>query len=176
VRAVGDRSSREFEGGLVIATDRWPVILMDYPEARIPDASLHEALKFHEHLMSEARRAGERVFHVTDLSRMLELAPASQRKYAGEWMGHTLALQRTASLGGANVSPSAIVRGLVTAINWFHQAPNPTVWVATRREAYAIALKAFERAGTRLRPDLHAWLTAAADGQRGGARSSPGKP
>jgi hypothetical protein len=173
---VGARGSHEFEG-LLISAERWPLILMEFPERRFADASLHRGLDCLEAMMVESKHAAEKIFIITDLTRMNELASASQRKHSGEWMGRTLSLQREATLGGANVSPSAIVRGLVTAINWFQKAPMPTVWVATRREAFVVAIKAFEQAGTRLRPDLHAWLAeAAAERRAGGPASSSGRP
>ena len=125
------------------------------------NASLQAAFKFFEELLASAQRAGERIYVITDLTRMTELAPASQRKYSGEWLERTFSLQRAATLGVANVSSSVIVRGLVTAINWFKDVPMPTVWVSSRREAYAAAARAFDRAGTRLRPELGAWLRGA---------------
>ena len=46
---------------------------------------------------------------------MTQLAPASQRKCVADWMARTLMLQKTVSLGGANVTPSTILRGLITS-------------------------------------------------------------
>jgi RecJ-like exonuclease len=163
VKRVDARGSHYFEG-LHLAVDRWPLVLMDFPERRIADSSLHQAFGLFEELLASAQRAAERVYVITDLTRMTELAPASQRKYASDWLERTMALQRAVTLGVANVTPSVIVRGLVTALSWFKDAPVPTVWVATRREAYGAAASAFERAGTRLRPELGMWL--AAEGSR----------
>jgi RecJ-like exonuclease len=153
MHTVGARESREFEG-LLVSTDLWPLILMEFPERKLSDDALRGGLQAIEDLLDEARKAREKTYQVTDLTRMHELAPASQRKYAGEWMKRTHALQRTASIGGANVTPSTIVRGLVTAINWIQPAPTPTIFVATRKEAFALAAKAFDDASVRLRPEV----------------------
>jgi hypothetical protein len=152
------RSSREFEG-LLIGTDDWPIILMEFPERRIADTALHSALRFLEDLMGDAEKASEKTFQITDLTRMHELAGASQRKYASEWLRRTRALQCAASFGGANVTPSTILRGLITAINWVQSASTPTVFVATRKEAIAAAIEMFDHENAPLRPDLLARLT-----------------
>lgn len=172
---MGTPRSRRFEE-LLIATDRWPLVLLEFPDRRIADSSLRDALAFHEELMVHAQRSGERIYVVTDLTRMTELAPASQRKYAGEWLQRTFALQQATTLGVANVSPSVIVRGLVTAIGWFQNIPVPTVWVATRKDAYAAAVRTFDEAGTRLRPELAASLTADGEPKPSRSPSGPGKP
>jgi hypothetical protein len=65
-------------------------------------------------------------------------------------MRRTVPLQRAASLGGANVTPSTVLRGLITAINWFQPPPMPTLYVATRREALAAAIDALNAAGTHI--------------------------
>jgi hypothetical protein len=148
---------REFEG-LRITTSDWPVMLMEFPEKVVPDSALHSCLAYFEQLLKRAKGAGEKTYTITDLSRMYHLAPASQRKYVAEWMASTLPLQRIASLGGANITPSTILRGLITAIYWVSPPPMPSVFVATRREAYAEAVKAFDAAGVPLRSELRAAL------------------
>ena len=155
---MGIRVSRDFEG-LSIATEDWPIILMDFPEHRVSDGSLEGALRHIEDLLIDAKRSHEMTYQITDISRMHELAPASQRKYAREWMKRTLSLQREASLGGANVTPSAILRGLITAVNWFQEPTTPTVFVATRKEALATAMMAFDDAHIRMPSEVRVRVT-----------------
>ena len=108
--------------------------------------AVRAALAYIERLFREAKEAGQRFYQITDLTRMNEIPSAGQRKYVGEWMQRTVPLQKIASLGGANVTPSTIMRGIITAINWFQPPPMPTIYVATRQEALTSALKIFDAA------------------------------
>jgi hypothetical protein len=133
---------------------------MEFPAHRFTDAALDASLQFIEELLRGARDAGEMTFQVTDLSRVHKLPPESQRKCATAWVKRTWALHEAASLGGVAVTPSAIIRGLVTLVNWWHESRRPTSFVATRQEAFAMAIKAFDEGQVRLRPDLRARLVA----------------
>jgi hypothetical protein len=141
-------------GGLRIETSDWPIVLMEIPERRLEDSAFHEGLAHIERLFREAKEIGERFYLITDLTLMSEMPPAAQRKYAGEWMQRTVPLQKIASLGGANVTPSTIMRGVITAINWFQPPPMPTVYVATRREAFVSAVRTFDAAKIALPVDV----------------------
>jgi hypothetical protein len=94
--------------------------------------------------MLECRRDRERFALVTDLGRLNQLPPASQRRFCGEWMQRTVELQGATSVGGANVTPSAITRGIVTAIFWFQKPLVPTLFFATRSEATLQAIRWLE--------------------------------
>ena len=155
-----ERCVREW-GGLRIDTRDWPVVLMDLPERRIEDSHLHEGLACLEQLLSDCGKSGTKTYQITDLTRMREVAPASQRKYAAEWTRRTLTLQRLASLGGANVTPSAILRGLITAIHWLQPPAMPTTFFATREEAYREAIRVFDAAGLPLPADVRARIDPA---------------
>jgi len=144
---------REF-GGLRVETDNWPIIIMEFPEQRIDDESLRGCLEYIADILRDAERGGERSYQITDLTRMRELATASQRKVVADWMKRTVGLQKIASVGGANVTPSTMLRGLITAINWFQPPPMPTVFVATRKEAWREALKALDAAHVPVMPTL----------------------
>jgi hypothetical protein len=121
--------------------------------------------------MLESEKRGDRSYQVTDLSRIKELARASQRQIAADWMQRTFDLQRAASVGGANVAPSTLVRGLLTAIQWFQEAPMPTVCVATRREAFHEAVKMLDEAHVPIGQELREKLTRSAS-----SSSSPSRP
>jgi hypothetical protein len=125
----------------------WPLVLMEFPEERVPDAALRALLDHLESVEREAVKAREKGFFITDLSRVREIAPASQRKYVGEWMARTWLLQKGAGVGGANVTPSAILRGVITAIFWIKPSPTPSLFVATRSEAIFRGVEMLEAAG-----------------------------
>ena len=154
-----DRSCCKF-GELEINTRDWPILLMVFPKQRFADADLRRALDYIEQLMIESEKSGEKSFQITDLTRMQEIASASQRKISAEWVKRTAPLQRAASVGGANVTPSTILRGLITAIYWF-QSPSTTttpIFVATRSDAYRAALRSLKAAEVPLPPGLRAQI------------------
>jgi hypothetical protein len=151
------RLVRDFSGFCVSAED-WPVVLMEFPEEAVPDGALLDGLTYLEQLLKEAKQAADRPFTIVDLTRMRHLAPAKQRKCVAEWMDRTVNLQKAVALGGASVTPSTVLRGLVTAIFWIAPPKVPTVFVATRREAYERALRAYEEARIPLPLDVRGAL------------------
>lgn len=154
---MATRVTRTFDGFKVSTVD-WPIIVMDLPEKTMPDAGLRDALAYFEEVQKSAKERAERTFTITDLSRMTQLVPAPQREYVGDWMKRTSLLQKAVSLGAANITPSTILRGFITAIYWLVPPPMPTAFVATRREAYTLAVKAFDEARIPLSPELRAQL------------------
>jgi len=129
-------------------------VLLEFPEERLVEGALTAALTQIEHLMRESEASGEKSYQITDFTRMHTIPPATERKFAGDWMKRTVQLQRTASVGAANVTPSTILRGLVTAVHWLQPPPTPTVFVATRKEALAAALKRLEEARVVVPPSV----------------------
>jgi hypothetical protein len=142
---VVSRVVRDF-GGIRIDTTEWPILLMVMPEHRVTDGDVFAALMQIEQVMLECKTHGEKCVQVTDVSAMTALPPGSQRKITGDWIKKTIGLQREVSLGGANVTPSAIIRGIITAIHWFQKPETPTVFVATRDEGMLQALRWLEAA------------------------------
>jgi hypothetical protein len=136
---------RDF-GGLRIDTTDWPIVLMEWPEQRVSESDFHDTLLHIEQIWSECERLGLKSYEVVDFTRMREIAPASQRKYAAEWLERNETLVKIASLGAAWVTPSPILRGVVTAITWIHKPPNPTEFFATRPQAYLHAIDRLEQA------------------------------
>jgi hypothetical protein len=147
------RVVRDF-GGIRIETTEWPIILMVMPDHRLQDTDVQSAVMHLEQLMLECKRDKEKCVQVTDASAMTQLPPASQRKITGEWLKKTISLQREVSLGGANVTPSAIIRGIITAIHWFHKPETPVSFVSTRDEAMLQAIQWLEQARVTLPPRL----------------------
>jgi hypothetical protein len=148
------RIVREF-GALRVHTTDWPIIVMDIPEVRVADEDLRGALGYIEQLLRECQSKGVKCAQVTDMTRIRELPPASQRKYAGEWVRATAALQVATSVGGANVTPSAILRGIITAIHWIQKPPTPVEFFATREEAMLQCIRWLDEARVLLPSGVH---------------------
>jgi hypothetical protein len=143
---MGARAVRDFEGISIDESD-WPIILTVFPRGRVSDSALHDVLGHLEHLMHVSKQRGAKLFFITDLTHMHEVTPASQRRYTAEWMGRTSQLQRAASVGGAQVTPSAVLRGIITAVFWLQPPPIPPILVATREEALQKGIELLEAAG-----------------------------
>ncbi len=141
---------REF-GAIRLDSTGWPIIVMDFPEKRVADSALRGAL---EHIEALLQGGPGKSFQITDLTRIREIAPATQRRLASEWMERTAPLHRQFSVGGANVTPSALIRGMVTAVHWFKPPPTPTSFCATREEALTLAVQALRAANVAIPPDL----------------------
>jgi hypothetical protein len=71
-------------------------------------------------------------------------------------MTRTLPLQKAASLGGATVTRATMLRALINALHFIAPPGMPSIFVATRGEAFAEAIKAFDRSLKPLPPDLRA--------------------
>jgi hypothetical protein len=163
------RAVREF-GGLRIETVEWPIVVMDWPESRVPEAELRASLDYLEQLMLECQGHREMSYQVTDLTRIKELPSAVQRQYAGDWVKRNWELLKTVSLGGVNVAPSAVVRGTVTAVYWIQRPPTPVAFIATRAEAMLHAVAVLEGAHVPLPPsvrELRDRLVPGVQGTRG---------
>jgi hypothetical protein len=149
---VVSRNVREF-GGIRVDTTDWPIVLIDFP-AKHERSSLVAMLAHLETLLREGEQEGDRSFVITDLSRIRSIPGADQRRYSAEWMQRTLELQKAATVGAANVAPSAVLRGIVTAVFWIRPPATPTAVVASREEAIARGVETLEAAGVKLPPRL----------------------
>jgi hypothetical protein len=157
---MGVRDTREFEGVRVDTSD-WPIVLVDFPAEKMADATLHAVLDCLEAIMRDAERANEKIFVINDLTHIRLVPPASQRKFTGEWIERTASLSKATSVGAAQVTPSAILRGIITAVFWFHPSPSPSFFVATREEAFARAVHSLREAGAELPARLRGQRQAA---------------
>ncbi|HEY2514731.1 MAG TPA: hypothetical protein VGI39_27890 [Polyangiaceae bacterium] len=147
------RPARDFQG-LLLLTNDWPIIVIEFPEARVPDDALRACLSSVEDLLKEARDGNQWTFTVTDLTRMVEFPSAVQRACTSEWLARTLALQKAASLGAATVTRSTLLRGVVNAVQWISPPALPSPFVATREEAMIEARKVFDARRIPLRASL----------------------
>jgi hypothetical protein len=129
-------------GAAHLDTRAYPLAILDLSGHHIQDGDFITAMDAVETVF----RTGDKTFLVVDLSHLV-IAPATQRKYAGEWTERTMELQRARSLGGAIVATSAIMRGAITAVQWFAKPPAPSKVFATRDEAIVFAVATIEAAG-----------------------------
>jgi hypothetical protein len=144
---------RDF-GGIRVSGADWPIILVDFPEKGVHDETLRSVLGHLEAIMTEAVRSREKLFFVTDISRMRQLSPASQRQLTAAWMKRADALCRAAGVGGATVTPSPLLRGIITALYWLHPPPTPSFSVATRHDAMLKGIEMLQAAKVPLSPRL----------------------
>jgi hypothetical protein len=147
------RGLRTF-GGIRTESSDWPIVVTTFPESRVSDADLQGMLNHLAELMRDADSRRERIFLITDITQMRQLTPASQRKLTAEWMKQTFALGKTASVGAAHVTPSALLRGIITAVSWIQPPPNPSVCVATLEEAITRGIAALTAAGQIVPPGV----------------------
>jgi hypothetical protein len=141
-------------GTIRVDTMNWPILLMDAGAYAATDAELEGALDYVTQVYRACLAAGEKCAHITDISRATNIPPATQRRMAGEWVKQNRELMRVACAGGGAVTPSAIIRGIVTAIYWIQTPPTPQVIVATLDEAMVASIKHLEDARVPLPPDV----------------------
>jgi hypothetical protein len=147
------RVAREF-GGIRVDTTDWPVFVLELPEFRLVDSDIGLALGYVEQIWRECEKDHEKCCLVTDAGRIQAIPPASQRKLSADWAKGTSELQRAVSVGGACVTPSSIIRGIITAILWIYKPDRPVAFFATRDEAKLQAIQWLDEAGVRLPPRL----------------------
>ncbi len=150
-------------GSIRVTTVDWPIILIEFPENRVADEALLASLAYLESLWHEAARRREKLFMITDLTRMREVTPASQRRIAAHWMKRNIPLGSIASVGGATVTPSPILQGIITAVYWLQPPAKPMWTAATRREAILKGIQMLEAEGVSLPPRLVAYRDSAAN-------------
>lgn len=164
---MAERGVRQF-GGIAIDCTQWPIIVWESPALRVDDRATEEALGWLEELW-RSTPAGVKSFTLTDLSAMKEAAPASQRKYAAEFQKRNRDLQVRASVGGAIVATSTLVRGVLTAVFWLQRSALETVVFGSREEALVYGVGLLAGAGQKVPAQLrHLQDTGSAKGTRPG--------
>ncbi len=147
------RPDRDFEGIRVVTAD-WPIVSVEFPTKTPSDAAVVASLAYIESLMGDAARAHTKIFVINDLTPVREVISAAHRKIASEWMKRTAALARASTVGSANVTPSAFLRGLLTALFLIQPSATPTLFVATRAEAMLRGIRLLDAEGMRVPPHL----------------------
>jgi hypothetical protein len=153
---MASRGEVEF-GGIRVTTTDWPILLTDFPSGAVPDDALYSVLAHLEASMKEALARRERLFFITDLTRMRQMTPARQRQLTGSWMKQTADLAKASSVGHATVTPSAILRGIITAVYWIQPSPKPSFSVSTVHEAMLKGIEMLAAENCLLSPRLVAY-------------------
>lgn len=110
--------------------DEWPLLVVRWPDGPVTDDSLERYLR--ESAGDLARRTVHCVLH--DSQTAMGLSAAQRRRMAEHLEQHKEAIAQWTS-GVAIVTPSAIVRGMITAVNWITGTPCPQRTFSTEREA-----------------------------------------
>lgn len=92
---------------------------------------------------------GRLVVSIVDLTMAPALTP-QQRRAQADWNKLNTVLLREVQLFLAFVAPSALIRGILTAVWWFNPPPSPHAICATLTEALNQGFDACERAGVRV--------------------------
>jgi hypothetical protein len=145
-----------------VSTAYWPVVVFELPEGKISDANARAMFDCMEAVLSQGVKGRQKAFIVSDFTAVREIPPASQRKYAGEWLERNTQLCRAGSLGTAHVTPSAVLRGLITAIFWIHPSPTPSFCVRTLRDGVLKGIELLETSGAPLPPRLASFRSTTA--------------
>jgi hypothetical protein len=160
---MASRAEVDFGGIRSTAID-WPIVLTEFPSSSVSDDALRSVLAHLEASLREALAHKERLFFITDITQMKQLTPARQRQIAGQWMKQTFDLSKAASVGHATVTPSAVLRGIMTAVFWITPSPKPTFPVATRHEAMLKGIEMLTAENLLLSPRLIAYRDKHRDG------------
>lgn len=111
---------------------RWPLVVIRWPAGAISDADIDAFL---EASMAQLAR-GERFGSLHDGVRASGL-DGKQRKRMSDHVNRNRGLLERWHVAAAIVASSAVVRGMITAINWVSPPPFPQRQFATRAEAEA---------------------------------------
>lgn len=110
------------------------VLLCQWPE-RVDLLALEASFVAHDALLKQ--HIPRPYWAIHEAADGLPNTNAAQRKRIGEWLGHEKTRTHRSIRGAVIVTPSPIVRGMVTAVHW---VANPNyLWktFATREEAMA---------------------------------------
>jgi hypothetical protein len=154
---TGEQREDQDFGGIRVSCADWPVVLIEFPEKRVPDAALYSMFEYLESSMLDAAKAHEQVYTLADISLMREMTPASQRRYTAEWIKRNADLVKVSSVGGATVTPSPVLRGIITAVYWIQPPIRTMFTVATRQEGMLKGIELLQREGQLLSPRLIAY-------------------
>lgn len=128
--------------------------------ADISDAALVETLADLKRGLQEDVAQHRRLVTIVDLT-SAKLLNAKQRVLLNDWFKDTRDMTRVSSLGVVFIAPSAVLRGVLTAIFWFQTFGAPHGVAANLSEAVAWALARLTDAGVSLKPDIRAAIERA---------------
>ena len=119
---------------------RWPLVVVCWPAGPVTDAEIEELLR----ALSRYYGRSHAVLH--DGVRSTGLTANQRRRMAQHAATHDEEVRRWV-LASAAVVTSAVVRGLITAVQWVAPSPCPFKAFSERAEAEEWLLQALRRAG-----------------------------
>ena len=117
---------------IVVDTQRWPLVVVRYP-AEMTEAEWNAQADDLDAVLER----GARFVLLSDASRVVNAPSAKQRRFAAERIRARRDEWARYCAGAAFVSPSPLVRGVMTAINWASPPPFTQRVFATVEEAEA---------------------------------------
>ena len=133
----------------VLVGDYFPILLSVSPVQYSDNTVRQMAEAFEEYFIR-----GTRYVVISVSPNRAQPPDARQRKLVTDWISSPRVMSYSARLclGSANIVPSALARGLHTALLWAWNPPFPIKPVAGAREALDYALSALGKAGVPLPP------------------------
>lgn len=106
---------------VVIDTDRWPVVRIQFPSRALSDAALGDFLERADEMLD----TGGQCAAILDMERATFVPSATQRARFAGWMRANGDRNRRQIVGTAILAKSAILRGTITAIYWLQKPVTP---------------------------------------------------
>ena len=127
---MSEQHAEPGKGVVQLDDSQWPVFIVTTPP-EIDDAELEAFL---EEYSVAIKKRKERYGLVLDVSRTKKMNPVQRKKLVGV-MEQNKEFNARYCACCAMVFSSAILRGVLTAIFWFHKPPHPTKVYTTRQDA-----------------------------------------
>lgn len=138
------------------STERFPLVVFTCPPRFDPDDT-RETLNRYQREVLAARRTFALVVDATDV---VELPNALVRRVITEWMKPVQELGEKQMVGMAMATPSALVRGAMTAINWVVPSRIPITFEATLADSTRWGLARLRERGVSVSDDVSRWSAA----------------
>lgn len=127
-----------------------PIVLIEMT-GQLTDAELLAMVRESTFRMKDHLRGGKRTATVIDFTKAKALSP-EQRKMIGDWRVEVKDLTERVSLGMAMAVQSALIRGVLTALSWFHREPVDVVYVDSVEKGVRWAVERCDAAGVFVPP------------------------
>lgn len=115
-----------------IDRSEWPLIIVKWPGGALSDELIEDYLRQSEGDLT--RREVHCILH--DARGSMGLSAAQRKRFADHLARHSGTIS-TWTAGVAIATPSALIRGMITAVNWITGTPCPQKQFATATEARA---------------------------------------
>lgn len=118
----------------------WPLIIVRWPGGTLSDELIEDYLKQSEGDL--ARREVHCILH--DARGSMGLSAPQRKRFADHLQRHGSSISQWTA-GVAIATPSALIRGMITAVNWITGTPCPQKQFATAVEARAWLAETYQQ-------------------------------